>query len=462
MATPFREYPELNGADTPDIPYRVNGALRAIDQDVEGLSNRIAGVETLGGLAAGEPTDAAMTVVANNRQSRFAKSMRAILDNAFVGSIRAQVADALGESNAPALAAAAAVKTAAKYSDFVTGDDPRLPVPLDDNKGWAYPFPDSAGRVQGGFTTEGIWRTAQPIDAPVSTSDRTRVVTVGDSLFYGYPASSTNGVPDTAAANLGAMFPGVEFTNAGQSGATTDEIRFRIGALALYAEIPGGEIPATAGERVPAIVKQKFGMGYGHEGNFYGTLAGVRGSLICDAAGKNWVFSPAFNSAAPVKVTGKQRLVREDFYPNHTTLFWMGRNDVSFKATGFEGDVVKHVVASIQAAVDHLRPHDKQFGVVSIVNQAREVRGHANYALITEINAALAERFPSNFIDMRGYLVNQGIYDAGLTPTAADLKAMSEDAPPPQIMDAGSHPLPFMVPHVAKKLAAFLEEKAYI
>lgn len=362
---------------------------------------------------------------------------------------------------AAAQAAADAMQTTALENDLLAGSDPRVPRTLESGTGWALPFPDAAGRIMGGFTEDGVFRLAQPLVAPGNAvrSSRTRVAMIGDSLMYGY---QTDAAQATTTAELAKKFPGVEFTNAGYSGATIDEIRFRIGALPLYAELPGGVIPATAKTPVPAIVKQKFGHAYGHEGRFYGTFAGVRGDLVVNATGTEWRFEPAFNSAAPVKVTGKHELVREDFYPTHTALFWMGRNDVSFKATGYEGDVVKHAVASIRAAVEHLTPNIKQFGVTSIVNMSREVRGSANHGLITRINAALAEHFPSNFIDMRAYLVTDAIRDAGLTPTAADLEAMAADAPPPQIMDGGSHPLPFMVPLMAQKFADYLEEKAYI
>lgn len=406
--------------------------------------------------------DAARSAAAAEEAARLAQAPtnREVDEGINRANLPGMIADGVASQPTVAMAAAAAVGHAARTVDIITGADKRAAVPLEAGTGWAHPFTDAAGRIVGGFTTDGVWRLAQAVDAPEvirARSSRTQVACIGDSLVYGYPSQS-----ETWPAHLSRMFPDVTFTNAGYSGATTDEIRFRIGALPLYAEIPGGIIPATANESVPAIVKQKFGMGYGHEGAYYGTLAGVRGNLKVDPTGTQWRFEPAFNSPAPTIVTGKHELVREDFYPHHTALFWMGRNDVSFKATGFEGDVVKHVVASIQGAIDHLRVNEKQFGVASIVNMSREVRGNQNYDTITRINTALAERFPSNFIDIRKYLVTDAIYDAGLTPTAEDLKAMAEDAPPPQIMDGGSHPLPFMVQHVARKFAAFLEEKAYI
>lgn len=65
-------------------------------------------------------------------------------------------------------------------------------------------------------------------------------------------------------------------------------------------------------------------------------------------------------------------------------------------------------------------------------------------------------------MDVRSWLVNQAIYDAGLTPTAADLDAISKDAPPPQIMDGGSHYNKPIAPLLATKFHARLTEKGFI
>lgn len=352
-------------------------------------------------------------------------------------------------------AATAAIDTEIYAQDLIKGDDYRAAFELEADTGWAHAFTDSNGTIVAGIDNRGFFRVSQPIDIPERESSRTEVACIGDSLIWGY---QTNGTNVTWPSILSETFPGVNFINAGKSGSAVDEVRFLIGALPIYAEVVGGVIPESG--PVSVIVKQKLGFRPGR-GTYYGQLAGVTGNIIKADTDGPWTFERSY-AGSSVVARGKQRLVREDFYLDQTALFWMGRNDVSNKVKGIEGDVVKHVVASIKASVEHFRPREKQFGIASIVNMAAERRGSENHSLIVEINRQLAEMYPSNFIDIRSWLVNQAIYDAGLTPTAADLKAMSEDAPPPQIMDNGSHPLIFMVPHIAKKFENFLNEKGYI
>lgn len=350
------------------------------------------------------------------------------------------------------------VDTTIVNREFISAGDTRVFRALGDNTGWSVPFTDSLGNIVAGVDDKGVFRAAQGVNAPPLISSRTKLACIGDSLVYGYQGTTPS---DSWPQRLAAKFPNVEVINGGGSGATIDEIRFRNGSLPLYIEFPGGQISGTT---TKLKVTQKIGVGLDKESSLYGTVEGttIKGSAIRSADG-TWRFDRAIPVDDPYTVpTTKLKLIREDFYPNHTAIYWMGRNDVSLKAVGSEGDVVKHVVGSIQGAVNHLSAQEKQFGVVSIVNMAAERRGSVNHGLIVEINRRLEELYPSNFIDIRKWLVTTAITDAKLTPTAADLKAMEEDAPPPQIMDGGSHPLIFMIPLIADKMEEYLNAKGYM
>lgn len=379
------------------------------------------------------------------------------LANNVTPTVERLAADYIASTPAIADAAAEATADAIVEADLISGADSRAPVEIESGSGWAHPFSDSTGRIVAGIDDNGVFHLSQPMVTPMDRMSRTKIACIGDSLVYGY----RNGTDiDTWSNRLSEIFTDVEFTNAGYSGATTDEIRFRIGELVLYAEIPGGVV--FANKPTPAIVKQKFGFGNGHEGRYYGYFAGIRGDIVVEPDGVTWTFQ-AIGLAQDTTI-GKKKIgmVREDFYPNHIPLIWMGRNDVSFKAMGFERDVAKHVVASVKALVERLPPRDRRFGISTVLNQSKEVKGTANYEIIMDINNQLKDLFPSNIIDMQQYLVKRAIYDAGLTPTAADLDAISKDAPPPQIMDGGSHPLKFMLPQITTQFENFLNEKAYV
>lgn len=355
---------------------------------------------------------------------------------------------------------ASAVDSAIESADLLSGADPRTSRPLESGTGWAIPFTDVTGAVMGGFDTNGVLRLAQGLDAPgigADNSSRNRVTCIGDSLVYGYRDS---GVETSFPAALAKLHPGVEFTNSGQSGATVDEIRFRVGALDLYCELPGGVIPASGSVR--AIVKQKFGFVKGRTNQYYGSLNGVNGNLTTSDDGLNWTFDRA-SAGSAVPTVGKHKIVRDvPDYRNDTAIIWMGRNDVSNNVFTLEPDVESHVVGAIDELVNSLRANNKKFLVVSIVNMAAEKRGTLAHSRIVEINRRIQDRYPANYVDMRGYLLTTAITDAGLTPTAADRQNMLDDAPPFQIMDGGSHPLVFMIPHIARKINDHLEGKAYI
>ena len=367
------------------------------------------------------------------------------------------IANGVAAQPAVAMAAAAAVEQAAQDVDIVVGEDSRIPVPIEAGTGWAHPFTDGAGRVAGGFTEAGVFRLAQPLDAPRSVASRTQVACIGDSLVRGYTGGTAWGLSEAWPAKLAELLPGVEVVNAGSGGNTVDDARFRVGALRMYAEIKDGVIPQSG--PVEAIVQQRIGLDESRTNNYWGVLAGVRGDLTRTANGA-WTFTRS-SAGAAVPVQGKQLLVRDDLYPNHTAILWMGRNDVTYGAKGAEGDVVEHVLSSIVSMVEHLRPAQKQFLVVSVVNQSNERPGSARYEQIVKINDGLAALFPGRYMDVRSWMVKQAIYDAGLSPTAADREAMAADAPPPQIMDGGSHYNKEIAPLLAAKFADFLTRKGF-
>lgn len=99
MATPNRRYTEIPGPVTPDVPYWVNQALRDVDADMQGVEvrhsaataevkrtltadlvntgQRLQSLETLGGLAPGDVTDATAADLVNNPATATARAIDA-------------------------------------------------------------------------------------------------------------------------------------------------------------------------------------------------------------------------------------------------------------------------------------------------------------------------------------------------------------------------------------------------
>lgn len=91
-------------------------------------------------------------------------------------------------------------------------------------------------------------------------------------------------------------------------------------------------------------------------------------------------------------------------------VIWSGRNDYASPAT------VKANIAAMVAAL----PAPKRFVVLSILNNdsAPEWSGGASYATIIQLNADLAALYPSNYLDVRAYMVSQ--FNAGIPQDVID------------------------------------------
>lgn len=109
MPTPYRGYTEIPGAVTPDVPYRVNLALREVDADVEDLARtvkdgdlRLGGrVAALEGSKAGDPLkveDERAAALLSDPDSRTSGQLRTVLDEQVPAITAAAAAGPLGSA----------------------------------------------------------------------------------------------------------------------------------------------------------------------------------------------------------------------------------------------------------------------------------------------------------------------------------------------------------------------------
>lgn len=328
-------------------------------------------------------------------------------------------------------------------------------VALDPSTGYVAGVLDKDGFVSYGVKTDGSFRVFKG-DGGVAS--RTKIVAFGDSLTRGYFGGTGWPLEDAWPAKLGAKLPGVTVENLGYNGNTIDEVRLRTGAMDLWATPTGGAIPGEG--PVTLTTMQKIGFIDSNPFDITGFLGGVYGTLSRTASGITFTRAApgaGFTVAGPLKFNAG----RVD-YSGQTAIIWAGRNDVSNDITGPESTVAEHVIASTLELVEWLTPRIKQVIVVGVTNRADEPRGTARYNTIIEINERLAQLLPGKYMNVRSWLVERAIYDAGLTPTAADLDSISKDAPPPQIMDGGSHYSKPIAPLLADLFYTRLTEKGYI
>lgn len=307
---------------------------------------------------------------------------------------------------------------------------------MNGNTKWALPFRDARGFVAGGFRKDGVFEVAK-FAPPRSRSSATRVAALGDSLTHGGSQGALWPDRDVTAwpARLQAQLDGVTVFNRGSSGAPVDELAIRIGAMPLRVRPAGGQIPGTG--NVVLTTSQIIGWYPGRSTTIVGELSGVKGILsIIDGA---LSFSRA-TTGSPVTVAGNARFMPEwDVHSLDSLIIGAGRNDVTANIKGREATVADHVVATTVLIAEYLTANYPQFALWGTITRTDEPEGHARHTTITEINSRLKALYPGRFINIQKYLVEQCIYDLGLTPTPEDLANMAAKTIPPAFMDDVTH-----------------------
>lgn len=328
-------------------------------------------------------------------------------------------------------------------------------TPMDPSTGYLVGFADKSGYLAAGLTVEGSWRVFKGDGGEAS---RTKIACFGDSLTRGYSGTTAWDVADSWPAKLGSKIPGAEVVNLGFSGNTTDEIRFRTGVLEARFSPVGGSIPGTGS--VAVTTKQTLGFATNREFTIGGYLGGIYGMLRHEGGAYTFTrTSPGVGVQVATPLTFK---VDQPDYGSHTAIFWVGRNDVSFGITGPEATVADHVVTATLEMVEWLRHRVKHVIVVGPTNRVDEPKGSAGYDTVLEVNQRLQALLPGKYMNVRKWLVEKAIYEAGVTPTAADLAQIEKDAPPLSIMDGGTHFNRPIAPLLADKFYARLASKGFI
>ncbi|KUM31567.1 hypothetical protein AQ436_00045 [Arthrobacter sp. EpRS66] len=361
---------------------------------------------------------------------------------------------------AKSVALETSIATLPERADLVSGNDPRAvrQVERDDYMDIQI-AKDPEGNTALGITNQGVpWMGHPPI---MGGAIRTKIACFGDSLVRGYTGSVawdlTEAWPYLLQQELGGS---VEVTNLGFGGNPTSEIRMRVSAMPVTFSVTGGSIPVSGS--VAVTTNRKIGLITTRSTSINGYLAGVYGTLLFD--GTSYTFTRAFAGTNPVTVSGPVPLIvdRGTDYSNHTGIVWYARNDESFGTTGAYDTVADHVIAADVEMAEWFRANRKSFLLISTTNRVDEPMGSPHYESIKEINDRRKALFPSHYIDIRSWLVHEAIYEAGITPTQADLDNMAVDAPPPSIMDGGSHYNKPIAPLIAKKLAKILKERGMV
>lgn len=229
-----------------------------------------------------------------------------------------------------------------------------------------------------------------------------RIVCWGDSLTFGEGGDGTT-------------FPGIlaektnlEVYNYGVQGETAEQIGIRMGAFPMTVgsfEIPAEQIPVEVS--LYHLEKDPIMMRLGDCGINPCNIAGVEGVLAYDATEDKYYFTR--------KETGSVLWAEE------------GTKVETFAARDKKpSDIVILFAGSNRA------PDIEQVGeLIETENQMLEYLGSDRYLVIgltslalvpdvVPINEALAAEFGEHFLDIRAYLLERGLVDAGVAPTSQD------------------------------------------
>ena len=283
--------------------------------------------------------------------------------------------------------------------------------------------------------TQTMYRGAPPTPSvPKTWAQTDDVIFWGDSLVDG---GDTNGQWATGENLPGQLSSHLsnEVVNRGRSGQTSNEILIRSGAVEIWGTpvggktVPGGYVDIAVNGQTPLSRTGR---------TFAATWGGASGTL--KSKGEGWEFYQSSGAAAtitsPTKVNAAQAFPHE----HSTHIFLMGENDFWTGDLAPDGDIVDHVVANYQRAVESI-PEDPARHVLigGVKCKADTVKGDERYRQVKEINRRLAALFPANFVDREAWLSSRALDAAGITPTESDFEAMAANITPPSAFASGDN-----------------------
>lgn len=141
------------------------------------------------------------------------------------------------------------------------------------------------------------------------------------------------------------------------------------------------------------------------------------------------------------------RMVADTDKANWIAVFWYGRNNWQWP---------EQVLRDIDLSVRALAPGNARFVVLPVLNASNQYTGTADYNRIMLLNEAIAAAYPSNFLDIRGYLVS--LYDP---TTPQDVADHANDVTPSSLRTDIVHLTPAGYQRVADRVAQFIAAKGW-
>ncbi len=263
-----------------------------------------------------------------------------------------------------------------------------------------------------------------PEPSAPATNYVTNIDAYGDSLTAGFGIGASNSWP----AQLDGLLSTSTVQNFGVSGHTAAEISIRQGGLPLTLTFPSDTIPASGSVTVTASPAVAWGVT-----NFStaGTVAGVAGTLTHAASqsGLNktsWTFTRSTTGTA--QSLGGSAQFRSTAIHDQPIIILAGRNDIG---QGSDNAVaVQRVLDGYQQMIQY-NTSGKHLVLSNTTTTNETATGMSR---ISSINSALSSTYGSNYLDVNGWLINNGLQALGITPTTEDSANIAAGKLPPSLM----------------------------
>lgn len=265
--------------------------------------------------------------------------------------------------------------------------------------------------------------------APGPIFPSTSLVVRGDSHAAGSAGAGTN-IATVAASALS-----VPAYNDGRGGWGSADVALNTGAIDVQITVAGNQIPTSGPVEItaknPPLGWRTFG------GTTVINIAGVLKLPTGDLPGtfrfdaptlKHYFVRAASGSviACPPATTFK---ANGDAYRDRTQIIVVGANTIPYG-----DDRLPAFLDQVEALVRYQSSLAKRSLILSIITGAQNYNTSTWYRRVVAANKRLAEIYGDTFIDDRRYLIDHGLADAGITPTAADQYSIDRDTIPPSLL----------------------------
>jgi len=272
--------------------------------------------------------------------------------------------------------------------------------------------------------------TKQVFRAALGGSEYGVIPSLADGIgFWGDSLTQGAGGGGVTTANVVAGLLGVPTSNQGIGGQGSQSIAARQNGQPALLTVTSNQIPASGAVAVTALSTTLLTGAGGGAMSATGTLAGVPGTLAFD--GTNYTFTRTTPGATVACPAGTPFITDIGVsYQDHVQILWLGRNTLTNPA---------QVASDTAACVAYLKNLQKRFLVLSVLNGAGETTGTTNYNYIKTINDGFAATYGGRYLDIRSYLVQHGLADAGITPTTQDTSDIAGDTVPTSLRADNIH-----------------------